>query len=60
MLDVAIIGAGLSGLSLAAQLHQRGYSLAVFEARDRIGGRILSLPPEAGEAASPFRFDLGP
>jgi monoamine oxidase len=60
MLDVAIIGAGLSGLSLAAQLHQRGYSLAVFEARDRIGGRILSLPADAGKAASPFGFDLGP
>jgi len=60
MLDVAIIGAGLSGLSLAAQLHERGYYLAVFEGRDRIGGRILSLPPRAGEAASPFRFDLGP
>jgi len=60
MLDVAIIGAGLSGLSLAAQLHERGYSFAVFEARDRIGGRILSLPSNAGDEGSQFRFDLGP
>jgi monoamine oxidase len=44
MLDVAIVGAGLSGLALARKLHQRGRGLAIFEARERLGGRILSIP----------------
>lgn len=60
MLDVAIIGAGLAGLSLAGRLRHAGLSLAVFEARDRPGGRILSLPPSAAQTKSGPRFDLGP
>lgn len=52
--DVIIIGAGLSGLTAAAYLHQAGKSLAILEARDRIGGRIHSVPSNGG------RFDLGP
>ena len=43
MLDVAIVGAGLSGLALARKLHQRDRDFAVFEARERLGGRILSV-----------------
>lgn len=55
MLDVAIIGGGLSGLALARKLHQRGRDIAVFEARDRLGGRILTVARGAGAG-----FDLGP
>lgn len=55
MLDIAIIGGGLTGLSLAQGLMQTPHDLAVFEARERFGGRILSLP----HAAS-FRHDMGP
>eukprot|EP00088_Acartia_fossae_P018019 TRINITY_DN2034_c0_g1_i3.p1 TRINITY_DN2034_c0_g1~~TRINITY_DN2034_c0_g1_i3.p1 ORF type:complete len:406 (-),score=95.22 TRINITY_DN2034_c0_g1_i3:186-1403(-) len=39
-LDVIIIGAGLTGLSLARLLLDNGQSVMVLEARDRIGGRI--------------------
>ena len=39
-LDVIIIGAGLTGLSLARLLIDNGQSVLVLEARDRIGGRI--------------------
>lgn len=56
MLDVAIIGAGLSGLSLAEQLQYSRTNILIFEARDRCGGRILTqtLPN------SDLDVDLGP
>ena len=37
-----IIGAGLTGLTLAKLLHQAGETATIIEARDRIGGRILT------------------
>jgi monoamine oxidase len=40
MLEIAIIGGGLCGLALANSLRAEQLSSAVFEARDRLGGRI--------------------
>jgi monoamine oxidase len=37
---VLVIGAGLSGLSAARVLQDRGYDVVVIEGRDRIGGRV--------------------
>jgi monoamine oxidase len=42
MHDVAIVGGGLCGLALATQLERRGLDWVLLEARDRLGGRILT------------------
>lgn len=47
---VAIIGGGLAGLYAARLLHAAGIDCRLLEARDRLGGRILSSDG----------FDLGP
>ncbi len=41
--DVIILGAGVSGLSAAIELAQTGLSVSILEARNRIGGRILTV-----------------
>lgn len=40
--DVLIIGAGLTGLAIAYRLQKSGRSFQLLEARDRLGGRILT------------------
>ncbi|MEL6257520.1 MAG: FAD-dependent oxidoreductase, partial [Pseudomonadota bacterium] len=52
---IAIIGAGMAGLSAAQRLSERGLTVTVFEARDRIGGRVWtndSLGPPLDIGAS--------
>ncbi|MES1038911.1 flavin monoamine oxidase family protein [Peribacillus simplex] len=55
---VIIVGGGLSGLRAASLLTEQGIECRVLDARDRIGGRVLSTSvtnrPDLG------RFDLGP
>ena len=47
--DVAIIGAGISGLSCARTLASKGLRVVVIEARGRVGGRIRTYcPPDGG------------
>jgi monoamine oxidase len=38
-----IVGAGFSGLAAAFELSRAGYEVSVVEARNRIGGRVLSF-----------------
>jgi monoamine oxidase len=52
--DVVVVGAGLAGLVAARDLMRSGLEVAVVEARDRVGGRVLNAelpggaPIEAG------------
>ncbi|MEY9844232.1 NAD(P)/FAD-dependent oxidoreductase [Streptacidiphilus sp. MAP5-3] len=41
-LDVAVVGAGIGGLTAAYRLQQAGRSVQVFEAAPRVGGRMAS------------------
>jgi len=40
--DVAIIGAGVAGLTAARELSGAGMHVLLLEGRDRIGGRIFT------------------
>ena len=51
---VAIIGGGISGLSAAYELHQRGVPFLLFERADRVGGVIRT------ESVDGFTIDGGP
>lgn len=65
--DVVIIGAGLTGLSLAVQLKKRGFSVVIIEKSNRIGGQIkttnedgfvIESGPNTGSGASEEVMDL--
>jgi len=59
--DVAVIGAGVAGLAAARSLVEAGLSVAIVEARDRIGGRIYTrlVPGGADTSAGTFAVELG-
>ena len=49
--NVVVVGAGFAGLAAALDLHDAGLSVTVLEARERVGGRVLSIELENGEIA---------
>ncbi|KAL1874766.1 hypothetical protein VTK73DRAFT_185 [Phialemonium thermophilum] len=55
MFDVVVVGAGFSGLQAAYSAQQAGLSVAVVEARDRVGGKSWSVPLSNGRGVA----DLG-
>jgi monoamine oxidase len=44
--DVVVIGGGVAGLACAAALDAAGLRVALVEARERLGGRILTIRPD--------------
>jgi oxygen-dependent protoporphyrinogen oxidase len=52
--DVAVVGAGISGLAAAAALARTGLAVRVFEKRHTVGGRIVS------ERCGGFLMEHGP
>lgn len=40
---IAVVGAGISGLQTALLLEEQGHEITVFEARNRIGGRLETI-----------------
>src|ERR1700756_5246009 len=53
--DITVIGAGIAGLAAARALAERGRSVILLEARDLIGGRILT----ARDPATHLPIELG-
>jgi len=41
--EVVVVGAGIAGLTCAHRLRQAGVRVRLYEAQDRVGGRMLSL-----------------
>ncbi len=48
MARIVVVGAGIAGLTAALRLSEGGFDVTVLEARDRVGGRLLSVKLDNG------------
>ncbi|GAC1521839.1 MAG: FAD-dependent oxidoreductase [Marmoricola sp.] len=58
--DVVVVGGGISGLVTARSLAQKGKSVLVLEARDRVGGRTLNHRLPTGQVIESGGAFIGP
>lgn len=45
-MNIAVVGAGLSGLSCALELKKMGFQVQVFESQSHVGGRVQTIEKE--------------
>src|SRR3972149_2452525 len=57
--EVIVIGAGLSGISATDALTQMGYNTFALEAKDRVGGRLWSVPWVSPDNKTKYYLDMG-
>jgi len=53
-MQIAVIGAGLAGLSCGIHLLNRGFQVQIFEKNDRVGGRANRIEEKG------YKIDMGP
>ena len=53
-MKIAVIGAGMGGMTAAARLARAGHSVSLYEASDTYGGKLRT------EWIGKFAFDTGP
>jgi monoamine oxidase len=58
--DVVVVGAGFAGLTAARTLVKAGRSVAVLEARDRVGGRVWNYDLGDGQVSERGATFVGP
>ncbi len=58
--DVVVVGGGLSGLIAAREVARAGHSVAVLEARGRVGGRMFDRTIAGGEVVDLGAEFIGP
>src|SRR5437867_4406463 len=58
--DVIVVGAGLAGLTAAREIVKAGRSVIVLEARDRVGGRVLTHSLGGSDYAELGGMFIGP
>ncbi|WP_395319814.1 phytoene desaturase family protein [Fructilactobacillus frigidiflavus] len=51
---IAVVGAGVGGLTTAIQLQHQGYDVTIYEKNDHVGGKMNQLEIDG------FKFDMGP
>jgi phytoene desaturase len=52
--SVSVIGAGIAGIAAALRLRKQGFEVTVFEANEKLGGKMAEV------TGNGFRFDRGP
>src|SRR3954447_12648466 len=58
--DVVVVGGGISGLVAARKVREKGRSVLVLEARDRVGGRVLNHELRNGSVIESGGAFVGP